>query len=53
MYFANLKSGKGSCIAPKTGLARPPENGMSLSGILYAFWFEYAGWIYYFHGIFH
>ena len=42
MYFANLKSGIGSCIAPKAGLARPPANGMFLAVMLYAFWFEYA-----------
>ena len=28
MYFANLKSGLGSCIAPKAGIARDPEKGM-------------------------
>ena len=28
MYFANLKSGLGSCIAPKAGLARHPAKGM-------------------------
>ena len=33
MYFVKLKSGLGSCIAPK---------GMFLAGMLYAFWFKYA-----------
>ena len=28
MYFVNLKSGIGSCIAPKAGLARPQAKGM-------------------------
>ena len=28
MYFVNLKSGIGSCIAPKAGLARHPAKGM-------------------------
>ena len=28
MYFVNLKSGLGSCIAPKAGLARHPAKGM-------------------------
>ena len=42
MYFVNLKSGIGSCIAPKAGIARHPAKGMFLAGMLYAFWFEYA-----------
>ena len=42
MFFVKLKSGLGSCIAPKAGLARHPAKGMFLAGMLYAFWFEYA-----------
>ena len=42
MYFVNLKSGIGSCIAPKAGIARHPAKGMFLAGMLYAFWFEGA-----------
>ena len=42
MFFVKLKSGLGSCIAPKAGLARHPAKGMFLAGMLYAFWFEGA-----------
>ena len=28
MYFVNLKSGIGSCIAPKAGIARHPAKGI-------------------------
>ena len=42
MFIVKLKSGLGSCIAPKAGLARHPAKGMFLAGMLYAFWFEGA-----------
>ena len=31
--FANLKSGIGSCIAPKAGIARHPVKGMCRAGM--------------------
>ena len=37
MYFANLKSGIGSCIAPKAGLARHPAKGMYRAGMFLTF----------------
>ena len=33
MYYANLKSGIGSCIAPKAGIARHPAKGMYRAGM--------------------
>ena len=42
MFFVKLKSGLGSCIAPKAGLARHPAKGMFLAGMLYTFGFEGA-----------
>ena len=38
MYFVNLKSGIGSCIAPKAGLARHPAKGMCRAGM-----FQHSG----------
>ena len=42
MYFANLKSGLGSCIAPKAGLARHPAKGMFRAGMFSTFWIAVA-----------
>ena len=37
MYFVNLKSGIGSCIAPKAGIARHPAKGMYRAGMFLTF----------------
>ena len=38
IHFVNLKSGIGSCIAPKAGLARRPAKGMYRAGMFLTFW---------------
>ena len=42
MYYANLKSGIGFCIAPKAGIARHLANGMRRTGMFLTFWLAIA-----------